>query len=340
MTAAIPFSVLDFAPIRTGETARDALLQSVDMARAAEALGCTRYWVSEHHGSPISASAATAVLVAHLAGQTSTMRVGAGGVMLPNHTPFVVAEQYGTLESLYPGRIDLGIGRASGSIGDEVAKALRSTQEARERFPGDLRELQSLFRRPLPGQTLHAVPGAGLDVPIWVLASSTYSAQQAAQLGLPLAFASHIGADTRDAALAVYRSGFQPSAVLDKPYVVVETIIAAADTDAEAQRLFTTAQQRMLDLMRGNRQAHLCEPVADFSALASAEERQRVDNRLRAALVGSTQTFEMQLAATLDDTAADEIMALLFIHDIDAQRRSLEIVAEVCARIHTRHEAL
>jgi luciferase family oxidoreductase group 1 len=188
MAERIPFSVLDFVPVRLGELPRDALYHAVELARVVEALGFTRFWVVEHHGARTFASAATPVVIGHIAGKTSTIRVGSGGVMLPNHSPLVVAEQFGTLESLYPGRIDLGVGRSSGSVSDSVTRALRTTPEARERFPSDLREMQSLFRKCAPDQTVHAVPGAGLDVPIWLLGSSTFSAQQAAMLGLPFAF--------------------------------------------------------------------------------------------------------------------------------------------------------
>jgi luciferase family oxidoreductase group 1 len=335
----IPFSVLDFAPIRSGETAAHALRQTVDMARAAETLGFMRYWVSEHHGAQTVASAATSVVIGHIAGLTSKIRVGAGGVMLPNHTPLVIAEQFGTLESLYPGRIDLGVGRASGSANDDVAKVLRSTQQARERFPDDLRELQSLFREPEPAHTVRAVPGAGLDVPIWVLASSPFSAQQGAQLGLPLAFATHIGPDARDAAIAAYRSAFQPSAVLDRPYVMVAGVVTAADTDAAAQYLFTSFQQLSLGRLRGTPLMQLRPPMADFDTLPNDDERARLNNALRAAITGSAEQVEQKLAAMIDETGADEVMVLSLIHDPDARRRSLEIIGEVRDSINARRHS-
>ncbi|HVE09968.1 MAG TPA: LLM class flavin-dependent oxidoreductase [Paraburkholderia sp.] len=340
MTAATPFSILDLAPIRAGDSARDALLQTVDMARSAEKLGFARFWLPEHHGVRAFASAATPVLIAHIAAQTATIRIGAGGVMLPNHTPLAVAEQFGTLESLHPGRIDLGVGRASGCDNDEVALALGSTPQTRERFPDDLRALLSFFRATPPEQKVHAIPGAGLDVPVWVLASSTYSAEQAAQLGLPLAFASHIGAAVRDAAIAAYRSGFQPSAVLAQPRVMIATFVTAADTDAQAQRLFTSTQQMTLSRLRGMLQLQLPEPVADFDALANPEERQRVDGAMRAALTGSAASLETQLIELLEQTHADEIMALSFIHDLEARQRSLEIIAQVRDRVHARQRAM
>ncbi|HEY4352919.1 MAG TPA: LLM class flavin-dependent oxidoreductase [Paraburkholderia sp.] len=331
----IPFSVLDFAPIRSGETAAHALRQTVDVARLAETLGFTRYWVAEHHGVQTVASAATSVVIGHIAGLTSTIRVGSGGIMLPNHTPFVIAEQFGTLESLYPGRIDLGVGRASGSA-DEVAKVLRSTPEARERFPDDLRDLQSFFREPEPESKVRAVPGAGLDVPIWVLASSPYSAQEAARLGLPLAFATHIGPDARDASIAAYRSAFEPSAVLDKPYVLVAGIVTAAQTDEEARYLFSSMQQMSLRRLRGTSFVQLQPPIADFDTLPTDDERTRLNASSRAAITGDPQQVEQKLAALIEETGADEVMALSFIHDLDARRRSLEIVGKVRDNINAR----
>ena len=335
----IPFSVLDFAPIRAGETAAHALRQTVDMARLAETLGFLRYWVAEHHGVQTVASAATSVVIGHIAAHTSTLRVGSGGIMLPNHTPFMVAEQFGTLESLYPGRIDLGVGRASGSA-DAVTKALRSSQEARERFPDDLRELQSFFREPEPGNNLRAVPGAGLDVPIWVLASSPYSAQQAAALGLPLAFATHIGPDARDPAIAAYRSAFEPSAVLDKPYVMVAGVVTAAPTDEEARHLFSSMQQLSLRRLRSTPFAQLQPPIADFDTLPTEDERPRLDAALRAVITGGPQQVEQKLAKLIEETDADEVMVLSFIHDLDARRRSLEIVGKVRDSLNARRHAL
>jgi luciferase family oxidoreductase group 1 len=329
MVKPIPFSVLDFSPIRAGETPEHALRQTVELARAAESLGFRRFWVAEHHGAQTVASAATPVVIGHIASATSTIRVGSGGVMLPNHTPLVVAEQFGTLESLYPGRIDLGVGRASGSTHDDVARALRATQEARDRFPSDLRELQSLFREPAHSQTVRAVPGAGLDVPIWVLASSLFSAQQGAQIGLPLAFATHIGAGARDAAISAYRSGFQRSAMLDKPYVMVAVIVTAADSDEIARRLTTSAQQVALARLRGQSVAALQPPVDDIAALTSADELERLKGSQHAAVTGSAQSIEHQLSTLINDTDADEIMVLSLIHDLGARHRSLEIVGKV-----------
>ncbi|MFC0697630.1 LLM class flavin-dependent oxidoreductase [Paraburkholderia humisilvae] len=321
-------SVLDFAAVRAGETARDALTHSVELARTAEARGFTRYWVAEHHGLQMFASAATPVVVGHIASKTSTIRIGSGGVMLPNHVPLIVAEQYGTLESLYPGRIDLGVGRASGTLSDDVVRALRLTPEARERFPDDLRELQLLFRSN-PGDTTLAVPGSGLDVPIWVLASSPYSARESAVLGLPLAFATHIGPSACGAAIDAYRTAFRPSAVLKKPYLMLAVVVTAADTDTEAHHLFTSIQQMQLSHMRGSTQTRLPRPVADFGVHATLDEQQKVGARLQSAITGSARTVRTRMEELLAETAADEIMVLSFIHDLDARHRSLEIVAQV-----------
>jgi luciferase family oxidoreductase group 1 len=251
----------------------------------------------------------------------------------------MVAEQFGTLESLYPGRIDLGVGRASGST-DAVTKALRSTQEARERFPDDLRELQSFFREPEAGNNVRAIPGAGLDVPIWVLASSPYSAQQAAALGLPLTFATHIGPDARDTAIAAYRSAFEPSAVLDKPYVMVAGVVTAAQTDEEARYLFSSVQQLWLRRLRGMPSEQLQPPIADFDTLPTDDERLRLDAALRAGITGGPQQVEQKLATLIEETGADEVMVLSFVYDLDARRRSLEIVGKVRDSLNARRHAL
>jgi luciferase family oxidoreductase group 1 len=333
MTGQIPFSVLDFAPVRSGETPREALQQVVDLARKAEALRFKRFWVVEHHGQPLAASAATPVIIGHIAGKTSTIRVGAGGVMLPNHSPLVIAEQFGTLASFYPGRIDLGMGRASGSTSDDgILRALRWTQDARDRFPIDLREVQSLFREPAPDQVVQAVPGAGLDVPIWLLGSSTFSAQQAGTLGLPFAFATHIGPDSLGAALNVYRSTFKPSEALKQPYIMICVAAVAAETDAGAQRLFTSFQQVFIEYLRGTRGTPL-RPPTDRDAFATVEERTRIEHWSRHAIIGSPETVQRRAEALIDETAADELMVLTLIYDQDARHRSFEIVAGVRDRI-------
>src|SRR5688572_30606199 len=233
----IPFSVLDLSPITAGSTAADALRNTLDLARHAERWGFTRYWLAEHHNMPGIASAATSIVIGHVAGGTSTIRVGAGGIMLPNHAPLVVAEQFGTLESLYPGRIDLGLGRAPGTDHLTMRALRRNTTPGADTFPQDVVELQAYFRAAQPGQLVHAVPGAGLHVPIWLLGSSLFSAQLAARLGLPFAFASHFAPDHLMDALHLYRSTFEPSDVLERPYAMVGAQIFAADTDEEAQRI-------------------------------------------------------------------------------------------------------
>ncbi len=323
----IPFSMLDLSPVLEGETPREALAHTVALARHAEALGYHRFWLAEHHNLPGVASAATAVVIGHVAGATSTIRVGSGGIMLPNHPPLVIAEQFGTLEILYPGRIDLGLGRAPGGDG-MVLRALRRGAETADRFPRDVQELEFFFQEPAPEQTIRAVPGAGLRVPMFLLGSSTFSAELAAALGLPFAFAAHFAPDALEAALALYRSGFQPSAALDKPYAMVGVTVVAAETDAEARRLFTSLQQAFVALRRGT-PGLLKPPVDDIASVASGRERAGVDHALRAAIVGAPDTVRAGLAALLRSTGADELIVTAQIYDQAARRRSFEIVAEV-----------
>jgi len=331
----IPFSALDFAPVRLGEAPGDALRQAVALAKALESLGYHRLWYAEHHGLLMSSSAATAVLIAHVAERTSTIRLGSGGVMLPLHSPMVIAEQFGTLELLYPGRIDLGLGRSSGTSGDAtgVRHALHATVEARERFPDDLRQLQVLFRSPMPGETVRAVPGAGLNVPIWLLASSTFGARQAAQLGLPLAFATHIGSDALDDALVTYRAEFVPSAPLDRPYLMLCVLLAAAESDAAALQLFTSWQQLLIGAIRRKYPNPLEPPLTQLANFASPDEVGVVDRAFRHAVVGCAATIGRKLETLLANTMADELMFLSFIHDQAARLRSFEIAANVCARL-------
>src|ERR1700704_2075610 len=248
MRLQIPFSVVDFSILRLGETPREALQQTVDLARHVEALGFKRFWLPEHHGVLSSASAATSVVIGHVAGKTSVIRVGSGGVMLPNHPPLVIAEQFGTLASLYPDRIDLGLGRAAGGHDG----GLRGGPAPRDGFPPDVRELQFFSREPTPDQKVHAVPGAGLSVPIWLLGSSTFSAEQAGALGLPFAFATHIGPDAVGAAIEIYRSNFKASEVLARSYVMITVLVIAAETDEAARHLFTSIQQIVLTMLRGD----------------------------------------------------------------------------------------
>ncbi len=323
----IPFSVLDLSPIIAGGDAAQALRNTLDLARHAERLGYRRYWLAEHHNMPGIASAATAVVIGHVAGGTSTIRVGSGGVMLPNHAPLVVAEQFGTLESLYPGRIDLGLGRAPGTD-QTTARALRRYMAGADNFPQDVIELQGYFQPAAPGQAVQAVPGAGLKVPIWLLGSSLFSAQLAAMLGLPFAFASHFAPDHLEDALAIYRDRFQPSAQLERPYVMLGLNVFAAATDAEARRHFTSLQQAFVNLRRG-RPGPLPPPVDSTDGLWSPMEQAGLGHSLRYAVVGAPATVERGLAAFISEHQADEIMVTAQMFDHAARLRSFEIVAEV-----------
>jgi luciferase family oxidoreductase group 1 len=327
MRLQIPFSVLDFSTLRLGETPREALQQTVDLARHVEALGFKRFWLTEHHGVSHSASAATSVVIGHVAGKTSVIRVGSGGVMLPNHPPLVIAEQFGTLASLYPDRIDLGLGRAAGGH-DSVLQALRVGPDARDRFPSDVRELQFFFREPTPDQKLHAVPGAGLSVPIWLLGSSAFSAEQAGALGLPFAFATHIGPDAVGAAIEIYRSSFKASEVLTRPHVMITVLVIAAETDEAARHLFTSIQQVVITMLRGDIAGPLPPPVHDLGAIATPQELAGAEQRLRYAIIGSRKTVRQRIEALIAETAADELSVLTMIYDLDARRRSFEIVTE------------
>jgi len=324
----VPFSVLDLSPIIQGGTAADALRRTLDLARLAEHLGYNRYWLAEHHNMPGIASAATAVVIGHVAAGTSTIRVGSGGVMLPNHAPLVIAEQFGTLASLFPGRIDLGLGRAPGT--DQLtARALRrGAANSADTFPQDVMELQAYFRPAQPGQAVQAVPGAGLAVPIWLLGSSLFSAQLAAALGLPFAFASHFAPDHLDEALGLYRRDFQPSSVLGKPYAMAAIGVVAAETDAAAARLFTSLQQSFVKLRRGA-PGPLPPPVDSMEGLWSPLEQAGVSQAFREAVVGSPATVQRGLAAFLERTKVDELMVTAAIHDHDARLRSFELVAQV-----------
>jgi luciferase family oxidoreductase group 1 len=324
----VPFSVLDLSPIIQGGSATQAFHNSLDLARHAERWGYHRYWLAEHHNMPGIASAATAVVIGYIAGGTSTIRVGSGGVMLPNHSPLVVAEQFGTLESLYPGRIDLGIGRAPGAD-VQTTMALRRALGADENaFPRDVMELQAYLGPAQPGQVVRAVPGTGLEVPIWLLGSSLFSAQLAAALGLPFAFASHFAPDYLLQALDVYRRTFRPSAALQAPYAMVGVSIFAAETDAEARRLFTSAQIQFVNLRRGM-PGPLQPPVDSMNDRWSAAEKAGVDHALAYAAVGGPDTVGRQLRAFLDKTHADELMMTGQIYDHAARLRSFEIAAEL-----------
>ncbi|MEO6874335.1 MAG: LLM class flavin-dependent oxidoreductase [Opitutaceae bacterium] len=324
----VPFSVLDLSTIVQGGTATQALQRTLELARHAERLNFRRYWLAEHHNMPGIASAATAVVIGHVAAGTSTIRVGSGGVMLPNHAPLVIAEQFGTLAALFPGRIDLGLGRAPGT--DQVtARALRRGKgDPVDTFPQDVVELQSYFHPTVPGQLVQAVPGAGQDVPIWLLGSSLYSAQLAAVLGLPFAFASHFAPDHLATALRLYRHEFRPSAALARPYAMAAIAVFAADTDAEAVRLFTSLQQNFLNLRRGT-PGPLPPPVDSMAELWSPVEQAGVEQTFREAVVGSRVTVKRGLEAFLRRTGVDELMVTAAIYDHAARLRSFDLVAQI-----------
>ena len=322
----IPFSVLDLAPIVQGATPAQAFRNTLDLAQHAERWSYNRYWLAEHHNMTGIASAATAVVIGYVAGGTSTIRIGAGGVMLPNHAPLVIAEQFGTLESLYPGRIDLGLGRAPGTD-QRTARALRrNLMDSADTFPQDVLELQAYFRPAEPGQAVQAVPGAGLNVPIWLLGSSLFSAQLAAALGLPFAFASHFAPDYLMPALEIYRKQFRPSEALARPYVMVGVNVFAADSDAEAKRLFTSVQQQFVNLRRG-RPGPLQPPLDSTEDVWSALEKAGADHALTYSMVGSPETVRRGLQAFIKATQPDEIMATAQIYDHAARLRSFEILA-------------
>ncbi len=328
----LPFSILDLAPIALGATAADALRNSLSLAQKAEALGYHRFWLAEHHGMAGIASAATAVVIGHVAGGTRTIRVGSGGIMLPNHAPLVIAEQFGTLASLFPDRIDLGLGRAPGT--DQLtARALRRDLVTRaEEFAHDIQELQSYFAPAVPGQRIRAVPGEGLNVPLWLLGSSLYGAQLAALLGLPYAFASHFAPDEMMRALDVYRSTFRSSAQLDRPYAMLTVNVFAADTDAQAQRHFTSLQQAFLSLRRGN-PGKVPPPIDDIESFWSPDEKAGVAHALAYSFVGAAATIEAGLRAFLARTQPQELMIAGHFYDHAARLRSLEITAQVRDRI-------
>jgi luciferase family oxidoreductase group 1 len=321
----IPLSVLDLAPIVEGSDAASSFRNSLDLARHAERWAYRRFWLAEHHNIPSVASAATAVLIAHVAAGTSTIRVGAGGIMLPNHPPLIVAEQFGTLASLYPGRIDLGLGRAPGS--DQVtARALRRAPTAGDTFPQDVLELMAYFRPAAPGQAVRAVPGAGLDVPIWILGSSLFGAELAAALGLPFAFASHFAPAMLERALDTYRARFQPSDDLAEPYVMLGVNVFAADSEAEARRLFTSLQQAFVNLRRG-RPGPLAPPTDGFADQLPPFERAMLDDMLAYSVVGTGEQVAAGLSSIVARTGADELMVASQIFDHAARLRSYEIAA-------------
>ncbi len=321
----IPFSILDLSPITEGGDAAQSFRNTLDLARHAERWGYHRYWLAEHHGMPGIASAATAVLIGHVAGGTSTIRVGAGGIMLPNHSPLVIAEQFGTLESLYPARIDLGLGRAPGS--DQLtARALRRNLASdADQFPQDVLELMDYFSGAHRG-AVRAVPGAGLKVPIWILGSSLFGAQLAAALGLPYAFASHFAPAQMMQAIALYRATFKPSADLEKPYVMLGFNVVAAETEDQAQFLATSMQQAFVNL-RSGRPTPLPPPMDGYLNRIGTQERALLDQVLSCAAIGSRDTVKRMLNAFIEQTGADELMITSQVFDHSARLRSYEITA-------------
>jgi luciferase family oxidoreductase group 1 len=320
-----PLSILDLAPIVEGSNASDALRNSLDLARHAERWGYRRFWLAEHHNATGIASAATSVVIAHVGAGTTTIRIGAGGIMLPNHSPLVIAEQFGTLEALYPGRVDLGLGRAPGT--DQLTMlALRRDHPGSDTFPHDVLELQALLGDAEPGRQLRAIPGIGSKVPLWILGSSLYGAQLAAALGLPYAFASHFAPEALLPALEVYRARFQPSEQLQEPHAMVAANVIAADDDATARHLFTSVQQAFTNIQRGAR-GQLPPPIDDIDAYWTPDEKARASSMLTRSFVGSPGTVREGLDRFAAETGADELIVAAAIHDHAARLRSYELLA-------------
>jgi luciferase family oxidoreductase group 1 len=324
----VPLSVLDLSPIKQGSDAASALRESAELARHCESLGYRRYWLAEHHNMPGIASAATAVAIGHVAAATSTIRVGAGGIMLPNHAPLVIAEQFGTLAALFPGRIDLGIGRAPGTD-QRTALALRRTLEGNiDNFPQDVQELLAYLRPSIPGQPVRAIPGEGSNVPVWILGSSHYGAQLAAALGLPYAFASHFAPDDLDLAVQLYRRDFRPSPWLDKPYVMLGLNVFAADSDGEAELLFTSLQQAFVNLRTG-RPGQLPPPMAGYDQTLDPRIADMLERVLRCAIVGGPAKIAEGLGNFIAAHRPDEIMVTAQIFDDGARRKSYDILSKI-----------
>ncbi len=328
----IPFSILDLSPVAEGATPADALNRSLDLAQHAERWGYRRYWVAEHHNMTGIASAATAVVIGYIAGGTKTIRVGSGGVMLPNHSPLVIAEQFGTLASLYPDRIDLGLGRAPGTDMLTAQALRRDAFASADHFPEDVQELQAYLAPWQPGQKIQAVPGAGTEVPIWLLGSSLFSAQLAALLGLPFAFASHFAPAALLQALEIYRRKFQPSSRLRQPHTMIGVNVFAAETDAEARRQFSSVQQAFINLRRGA-PGRVPAPVDDIRKYAADFELAQIEQALAYSAVGSAESVERQLRAILRETNPDELLVTGHFHDHNARLRSFEITATVRDRL-------
>lgn len=326
MTNELAISVLDLVGMHTGEPAGNAIARSVDLAQHAERLGYTRFWLAEHHSIEGLACSATPVLIGHVAAATKTIRVGSGGVMLPNHAPLVVAEQFGTLEALYPGRIDLGLGRAPGGDFQTMRALRRDLRQTGDEFPELLEELRTYIGTTQPGQSVKAIPGQGSNVPITLLGSSGFSAQLAGRLGLPFAFAAHFAPEYLYAASRLYRTSFRPDDVLRRPYLMIAVPVIAAETDAAARRLFTTPQQRILRVIR-NQSVELLPPVDSMEELWQDSERAAVETRLSAAIVGSNATVKAGLEKLVSETAADEVIVLTDTYDHADRLQSYERVA-------------
>lgn len=322
------FSLLDLSPVAEGHTEADALRNTVELAQVAERAGYYRYWLAEHHNMPGIASAATAVVIGHVAGATKNIRVGAGGIMLPNHAPLMVAEAFGTLATLYPDRIDLGLGRAPGTDGQTMRALRRSTAAAEDRFPQDVLELIGYFDDAPAGAAVRAIPGVGTQVPVYILGSSLYGAQLAAHFGLPYAFASHFAPDMLEQALAIYRSTFMPSRFLDKPHAIVAAGVCAADTDEEAKYL-RSSQMLGFARLRTGAPGKLPRPVDDVSAVIPASVLRQVEHALSCSASGSVATVERELAALVDRYQPDELMVTGMVHDHAARLRSFQIAAGV-----------
>jgi luciferase family oxidoreductase group 1 len=334
----LPVSVLDLAPVVQGATPGEALRNTLDLARHADLWGYNRYWVAEHHNMSGIASAATAVVIGYIAGGTERIRVGAGGIMLPNHSPLVIAEQFGTLASLYPGRIDLGLGRAPGTD-QRTWRALRRDPASADRFPQDVLELQALLGPVQPGQVIQAVPGTDTNVPLWILGSSLFGAQLAAMLGLPYAFASHFAPEALMQALEVYRAGFEPSQQSARAWAMVGVNVIVAETDAEARRLFTSAQQLTTNMLRGVR-GQLPPPIDDIDLYWSPAEKLEAARKLACSFVGSPETVRRELQSFVTRTGADELIVNGTVFDHGARLRSYELLAEQVVPSHTKEPAL
>jgi len=322
----IEFSILELGRVRQGSDRRSALDEARTLAQYAEQWGYRRFWVAEHHNMPTVTTAATSLVIAHIAAGTQTIRVGAGGIMLPNHAPYVIAEQFGTLETLFPGRIDLGLGRAPGT--DQLTlRALRRDPANADNFPHDVLELQAFLAPATPDQRIEAVPGSGTQVPLWILGSSLFGAQLAAELGLPYGFASHFAPQALDQALQVYRERFKPSTQLAKPYVLVGVNIIAAESDAEARRLATSQQMSFVGIFRGAR-ALTQPPIDDIETYWTSQERMQVSQMLACSIVGSPETVRNGMKALVERTGADELMIVSDVFDPQKRLRSFEMIAE------------